>query len=293
MDSFVELAPMAKVLSAAALTREELETLAASFATALERIENDDHSFSASAGAVDKQVHQLAHTLRANAIVPDAVISSYRQYLVRNFTGNRCSDTGQTDLLPKLADSFNRSFASAENSNLAPLVVAEIKPGKIEGKANLEPFIDDADGPLLERFIDFLLGKGPAGEQKNTVEWQGQFDDFLRQIDELKPGVGEPEYRIFYRKANALTALLEVAPHGAERDKLLRQLVALLSSSSLQQQSPIEWYGQVCKTAEAMGEPGSDEYAKFLSELEGSGNPLLALAAFAARMFPAREVSIK
>jgi hypothetical protein len=37
----------------------------------------------------------------------------------------------------------------------------------------------------------------------------------------------------------------------------------------------------------AMGEAGSGEYATFLSELEGSGNPLLALAALAAKTFPA------
>jgi hypothetical protein len=191
------------------------------------------------------------------------------------------------DALGKVVDAFNQDLASGANPSLAPLRVAEIKPGKIEGRANTEPFIDPADEDVLGRFIEFLTGGEKLGdEDKNTVRWRSQFDDFLRQIDELKPGAGEPQYRYFYRKANALTALLEAAPRGSERDKMLRQLVAFLSSSNMQQESPLEWYAQVSKTAFSIGERGSEEYQEFLRELERSSNSLLTLYAFAANAFP-------
>ena len=295
VDSAVELAPVAEVLSAAALSKQDQESLAGSLALALERVQHDDRSFTASLSLVNKKLHQLVQTLRASGVVPDAVIAAYRQYLVANLSGNRCADNVEQpevagkDALRKVVDVFNQDLASGTNPSLAPLRVAEIKPGKIEGRAKTEPFIDLADEEVLGRFIEFLLLRTddkPGGEDKNTIRWRSQFDDFLRQIEEIKPGAGEPEYRYFYRKANALTALLEAAPPGSGRNKLLRQPVAFLSSSDMQQESAIEWYGQVAETAGAIGEHGSEEYQEFLRELERSGNSLLTLYAFAANAFP-------
>jgi len=295
VDSAVELAPVAEVLSAAALSKEDKESLAGSFALALERVRHDDRTFAASLSLVNKELHELVQTLRVIGVVPDAVIAAYRQYLVDNLAGNRCADNVEQpevagkDVLGRVVDAFNQDLASVTNPSLAPLHVAEIKPGKIEGRANTEPFIDPADEEVLDRFIEFLLLRTddkPGGEDKNTIRWRSQFDDFMRQIEEIKPGAGEPEYRYFYRKANALTALLEAAPPGSGRDKLLRQLVAFLSSSDMQQENAIEWYGQVAETAGAIGEHGSEEYQEFLRELEHSGNSLLTLYAFAANAFP-------
>jgi hypothetical protein len=295
VDSAVELAPVAEVLSTAALSAEDKEALAGSFALALERVRHDDRSFTASLSLVNKHLHQLVQTLGTRGAVPDAVIAGYRKYLVANLTGSRCADNTEQpevagkDLLEKVLDAFNEDLASVTNPSLAPLRVAEIKPGKIEGRAKTEPFIDPADEEVLDRFIEFLLLRTddkPGGEDKNTIRWRSQFDDFMRQIEEIKPGAGEPEYRYFYRKANALTALLEAAPPGSGRDKLLRQLVAFLSSSDMQQENAIEWYGQVAETAGAIGEHGSEEYQEFLRELEHSGNSLLTLYAFAANAFP-------
>lgn len=295
VDSAVELAPVAEVLSTAALSMEEKESIAGSFALALERVRYDDRSFTASLSLVNKHLHQLVQTLRTSGVVPDAIIAAYRKYLVANLTGSRCADNAEQpdvagkEALGRVVDAFNKDLASATNPSLAPLNAAEIKPGKIGGRAETEPFIDPADEEVLGRFIEFLLLRTddkPAGEDKNTVRWRSQFDDFMRQIEEIKPGAGEPEYRYFYRKASALTALLEAAPTGSGRDKLLRQLVAFLSSSNMRQESAIEWYGQVAETASAIGEHGSEEYQEFLRELEQSGNSLLALYALAANALP-------
>src|SRR5439155_14545022 len=35
-----------------------------------------------------------------------------------------------------------------------------------------------------------LLSEPLSDTQKNSLEWRTRFDDFLRQIDESKPGVG-------------------------------------------------------------------------------------------------------
>src|SRR6266404_5541006 len=208
------------------------------------------------------------------------------------FWGNRCGDNvGKEDLLATLVSSFNRRFASDANPNLAPLVAEELKPARIEGKADLEPFFDDAEFQQgFQGFLALLMGKkhglGRAAlltdEQKDTPESRERFDDFLRKVDELKAGTGEPEYRYFYRKATALQALLKVAPPGPEQDKVVRKFVAFLGSSNFQQESLLEWYAQVERTASAIKELKSGAYAKFLEELEGSGHPVLILYAAAA-----------
>src|SRR6266480_5856961 len=125
-----------------------------------------------------------------------------------------------------------------------------------------------------------LLSEPLSDDQKNSLEWRSQFDDFLHQIDESKPGVGEPEYRYFYRKATILTALLGTAPPGADREKVVRQFVRFLSSSNFRAESMLGWYAQVERTATAVRELSSPEqYTNFLNLLEQSGDPVLAVYA--------------
>jgi hypothetical protein len=289
--SSVQLAPMAKVLSSAVLSPEELKALAASFAAALDRVGNDDRSFSASLPSTDEELHRFVEVLKARGVMPDAVIAAYRGHLVRNFTGSRCADNlGKDDLSATVENSFNQRLASDANPNLAPLAAEELRPAKIEAKANLEPFFEDAEFQEgMHEFLDLLMGKGHglgkakplSDEEKDTAEWRERFDDFLRRVDELKAGVGEPEYRYFYRKATALQGLLRVAPPGPEQDKVVRKFVAFLGSSNFQQESLLEWYAQVERTARAVKELKAGAYAKFLQELERSGHPVLVLYAAA------------
>jgi hypothetical protein len=136
------------------------------------------------------------------------------------------------------------------------------------------------------------MGKGSKplpDEQKNTIEWRTQFDDFLRQIDEMTPQTSEPEYRYFYRKATALQGALRVAPPGPERDKAIRQFVAFLRSSNLQQASFLEWYAQVQRTASSIRGLGPEANARFIDELERSGDTILNFYAVESRVLPERK----
>ncbi len=58
--------------------------------------------------------------------------------------------------------------------------------------------------------------------------------------------------------------------------------MAFLSSSNFQQESLLEWYAQVERTASAIKELKAGAYAKFLEELQGSGHPVLILYAAVA-----------
>ncbi len=297
MRSPVEVGAMAKTLSSLKLNQAELSLVAGGYAAALERIPLDFRSFSSILPATDHEVHRFVETLRAKGISTNTLIASYRQYLIRNFTGSRCAYNEKEDsLLTTVVDSFNKSFALDTDPTLAPLVAGQIQPDKVEGEARLDPLFDDAELKRgWEQFQDLVLGKGHGDvmhsdalpdAKKDNAEWRSAFDDFLRQADELKPETGEPEYRYFYRKATALTVLLTASPPGAARDKVMRQLVVFLAGSPFQQESPMEWYAQASETAIAANELGAAEYQKLLGEMERSGNAVLALDAMAERVVP-------
>jgi hypothetical protein len=293
-----EVAAMAKVLSSARLAPEELHLLAGSFAAALDRIPPDDRSFSSAVEATDRELRKLVETLRGKGISAEDLIATYRQYLVRNFTGNRCAHKSEEDSALPVIESFNENLASVTNANLAPLTADQIKPASVEGQAKLDPFFDDAElGRGWDQYLQLALGKGQedvfaeplSDEQKDTAEWRTQFDDFLRQVDELKPAAGEPEYRYFYRKATALEVLLRTAPPGPERDKVVQQFIAFLAGAAFQQESPLEWFAQLYRTASAVKELSESEYRKLLAEMQRSGNPVLALYAIAERTVPSNQ----
>jgi hypothetical protein len=67
---------------------------------------------------------------------------------------------------------------------------------------------------------------------------------------------------------------------------VIRQYVALLKSSNLQQESPLEWYAQVQRSANSIRGLGPEACAVFLDELERSGAAVLSLYALAARVIP-------
>jgi len=296
IGSPVEVGPAAKLLADSTLTQAELSLLSGRLAASLDRIVSDDRSFSASLGAADEALSELARTLAAKQASTGSILAAYRRYLIRNLAGTRCADTGGDKFASSVMDLFNQSFASETDPARAPLVLDEVKPARVEGQADWDPFIDDAEFQRAwDEYLDLVLGKGHgplfrstplSDEQKDATEWRTQFDHFLDQIDDLRPVAGEPEYQYFYRMATALTAALRVAPSGPDREKVLGQLVAFLRSSSLQQESVLEWYAQVQRTASSVRTLGPEATARFLSELERSGNPILNLYAEEARIIP-------
>ena len=292
----VQVGPAAKLLAGSGLTREDLSILSGRLAASIDRIENDDRSFSASLPTTDEALNELARALAARQAATGSIVAAYRRYLKRNLAGERCADTAGDPAPSSVVDSFNQNFASDTDRTRAPLTLDEVKAARVEGLAQRDPFVDDAEFERAwNEFLDLLLGKGHASlfksrrlsdEQKNTNEWRTQFDDFLDQIDDLTPTVFEPEYRYFYRKASALTAALRVAPAGPYRDKVLGRLVAFLRTAGFQQESLLEWYAQVQKTAGAISELGPEAKERFLNELEDSGNAVLKLYAVTARVIP-------
>jgi hypothetical protein len=112
ISSPVEVGPAAKLLAESTFTQDELSLLSGRLAASIDRIESDDRSVSASLGAADEALHQLARTLVAKDASAGGIIAAYRRYLIRNLAGKRCADTVGDRFASSVMDSFNQSFAS-------------------------------------------------------------------------------------------------------------------------------------------------------------------------------------
>ncbi|HEV2688190.1 MAG TPA: hypothetical protein VGV35_06540, partial [Bryobacteraceae bacterium] len=301
MRSPVEVGPAVRMLLSVTLTDDELTPLVNQLTASLDRIESDDRSFSASFGAAEEEINRFVKALAARNVSSVVIAAAYRRYLIKDLAGNRCADSGGDEFASSVRDSFNKNYASDTDTNRAPIGRDDIGPAKMEGQADFEPFVN---GSEFERawqgFLDLLLGKGHGpllakgtktlpDEQKNKPEWQTQFDEFLHQVDELKPITGEPEYKIFYRKATILQGALRVAPPGPERDRVIGLFVSFLRSSNLQQENVLEWYAQLQRTASVVRGLGPAANARFLDDLESSGHPILGLFALATKVVPEHE----
>ncbi len=291
ISSAVEVAPvarmLARVIGARKATQAQLKLMISSFAAALQRIDGDDRSFSSSLPAIAQDVPALAEF----GILAEA----YRQFLVKNLTGSRCSESVSENWQKESAAAgvslFNTKMSAGGSSNLAAIQMEELKPAKVEGKAIFDsPFAASEMTKMRDGLMSLLFGKGQVTlteQEKNTNEWREQFAGQLKEIEGIKLASGESEAAFFFRKGSALHAVLVAAPPGAQRDQVLAQYIAFLRTSNFQQESLTEWFSQVESLVNLSRAMNESEHKKLLDALENSGHAVLALYAVEEKLLPA------
>jgi hypothetical protein len=280
MRSPAELAPAAVMIEriSPALTNEQLKLLSGTLSSILEKLSGDDRSFSHALADIDSAISALTATARSRQAGGETLAISYRGFLVRNFTGARCGESsGDQNLLTKVVDRFNAGVSSAGDANLRPIGGDETKPGSVGEKAQTQPLFDAAfqEGER-QKLILLMMEKG-----KGSDDWHDRFEDFLHDVEATKANPGESDAAFFYRKCGMLAAVLAVAPPGEDRDKTLSQYVTFLTSSSFQQQSLVEWFGQA-KAAASLAD------GKLMETFAASAHPVLQLYAALEQALPER-----
>jgi len=120
--------------------------------------------------------------------------------------------------------------------------------------------------------------------ERSTDEWARRATDFLSTLESWTPS-GESDVVFFLEKAFAYEGVLRFAPPGPIRAKVLAAYLSFLSQSSLQQQSPVEWYWHARSLLDrAPDQQGREEV---LAAFRESGNVILALEAALDALTPA------
>lgn len=245
MQSPVEYGPAMELL-AKQETKEGLTPLLDRFLAAVERVQGDDRSFTATEAAVPRMLERLASQAERLGLEPGRVLKVLPGYLERHMTGVRCHDTAAQAAATEA--SLLWYYNNQMRRSLPPIDSERLRPSRLEGP--MAPVVE------LEP-VEFKRLRGLVADKA--------FDEGLAGWKD-SPGMAESE--LLYWKCRLLQESLEEG--GTNREERLRTYGELLANSKLQESSAGEWLAEV---EEGLKHP------EIRAQLESSANPALSVYA--------------
>ena len=248
-----ELAAYARAIQSVGLSTPEWRLLLAGIAAKLQSIPTDYRPFAMSLDALQSELANLIESGRANGIGVDEVVQSFRKYLVKQLTAARCGPDlaigleQVTWLQPSLTEDESKPAKRKENFKVA------------------QTYFESEDSKQIGSALNSLRSAGD--------DWKHAFSDFLRDFAAWRPDGSDLD--AFHQKATVLRALLEIAPRGEDRDRVLNLCVTFLQSSPAERQSPAEWLWE----AKTLAELANLDTSKLVSQFRTSQSLSLSLYA--------------
>ncbi len=291
ISSPVQLAPVAKVIHSMKLSRPQRESLVAGFASVLRKMKGDDRSFSASMYAVGQEIGKLDYVCRQKGISTSELSAGLREYLVRHFSAERCSDTLRlpTDKgpLPSTVKRFNERLLAFDEKKVLEIEADEIKPSKILGAVDLRIYWQTPpSSEIMQSFksLRFRPGRTTVTRaEAETHEWRSALDEHLKRLSAWKKGKEESDEEFFHQKCLQYEAVLLSLPHWPERDEVVMEFLDFLDGFDLKHGSRIEWFWHEDSMTRRLdllpkGKVGVSEVrAKLIRQLQSAKNPVLYL----------------
>ena len=246
----------------------------AAFGAALQRVEGDDRSFTAS-------LQEVKAAMNAMAPGNPVLIAAYRQYLVRNLHATRCAESLDLDWNVENARQAVAEFQRYAGDMAIPEddVKAEGKGESAKTERILDPQFASAQRAKFQALMFGSANRALGPQMKSGSDWQQSFGETLSEVSGMKPAPGQSEAVFFYAKGGSLQALLLAAPAGPERDRVLAQYLEFLQNSNFQNDHPAEWFAPVESLLGMARSMEPQERAKLLESMERSAHPTLALFA--------------
>jgi hypothetical protein len=278
----VQLAPIARNLMSLELSMDDLSRLGGVFCQKLRELPSDCRAASASAGSSTDSIHDLASYFEKRGLnsYSRLVAESYRDYLVKSFSGRVCADVaGQTGQLPSVI-----KRANAQVFRSRPIALDQIKPLGVDPSFQPVPYWTSASSNRLLEAVRALRFGGSGHEQlsktdRETFEWTDEFNKVMKQLGDWKSTDEPSEEDYLNEKAVVLNALLELAPTETLQSEAMEKLIRFLDEFTLDRVGPAEWFWHVDFILHRAG--GSDKKLKniALTKLSASKIPVLALYA--------------
>lgn len=260
LESPVQVAPVARLLSKAKLKRTEREALVANFSAALKELAGDDRSFSFSIrqkGRAGSQIAALVAACKKQEIPVAPLVDAYRSFLVRHMTAARCADdSGDTpppavssafavkiDVEPDAVQFFNDTL---REDPIRPIAGDETQPAKVEGKAAGLSACESQDCRQLSAQYRALIlrpdGTLYSNAEKLMAGWHAHLTEYLAALIEWKQDGGADAGSYFQMKCTDYADLLTLLPNGADRELVMRQFLDFLQQNRYQRENRMEWF---------------------------------------------------
>lgn len=262
MRSPVEVAPIISLNQTVTLSTAEKEVLATRTLTALEALQGDDRSFTASilnaSAAIDGWKHPRA-------------MEVFRTYVLRHLKQARCAD--------------NVEAGAVLNQFLGKYGIdATVKPDRImDGPPAAAPPEYRPSRELNRRRMELV-----AATDRGTPAWKSRLTDLLDSVEDAAPSRDDPAQSL-REKILLMANMLALLDDGGDRAATIVRMAGTLSADSLQRQQPTVWLALVvqarrlCQAAHPAAAP------MFLDALERTNNPTLVFWARSEKLLPAQS----
>ncbi len=125
---------------------------------------------------------------------------------------------------------------------------------------------------------------GPAGQG----DFQERFTALLNELGAWQPPEGEDAAAYYHEKCTLYEGLVDVAPAGGPRRRLIEDFAAFAAASTLQRDRPEEWFLHVQGMMHRVPFTSDGEKNQALDALARTGNPAMTLYAALERLIPSR-----
>lgn len=278
MRSPVQVEPMAKVILSLNPSPAQLTLLVHSFSNTLEKISDDDRSFSFSIENFGgRGITQLVGACKRQGVSRNELLQASRAYFVRHLSASRCADnvnpSQQNFSDPGFIAYFNKLLLEVDPSNkhLPPITPDDTKPLKIEESAKVYPYWESVESKKLLfdiKKLKFGSGIKPlTAIDMATPDWQSKLGEFLNNLANWDTGTEKSQEDYFHQKSILYEGLYKLVPAGPERDNVLSSYAAFLRQPTIQQSSRIEWFLHANALVNIAHSSKGDERSKILEIL--------------------------
>jgi hypothetical protein len=272
-----QLWPLAKVMAEANLSNVELSSLLNLLAARITNFPTDDRALNAGnyGGSYWDGLVALSDLAWKHNISRVGLVQAFRDYLDRSLRGPHCAGHLETAAaLAQTCQSLNRDLAILA-PEVSPISVPESTP-PIEPKPDTGEYWQSAKGKLLlldAKHLNFDDSWNPYSEaDRNRPEWQGRVQHLLDDMEEWNESDEQDSASYYHERCILLWRLLDRLPAGPLYDRVLMLWVKTFEESSLQWDSPPEWYYGIKQFLDSANP--RKQLARF-SALNKSSNPNL------------------
>ena len=283
IGSAVELVPAADFLLRISVTPEQFDRLSSIYAMILQSVRATDREmgFLESDHSLTKAIRNLASARQQRKLSAEFLLNNYRVFLIHSSEETSCADL--TADWTAITKTFNEILVQTDSlESVRELDFRELRRPASEGERAEMRILPKSDDfyRLLEKIYALREKEGshvnPLQQQADTKAWESDIAAFLNKIDGYDPSKAACVECAYIDKTRLLTTFFDFCPTSSYKQKILDRLIAVLATSPLQSESPVQWLLEM-KILLNLSRPSSEEQSAKVSQLQKGGFLLILL----------------
>jgi len=280
MNSATEIAPMAAALLNLHTSANEFQQLVDAYSLRLAELKATDREMAVlqSDQSLVSAMRRLADRLQGTSWPVAPLMRSYGSFLERSAHAPRCSDPPTvwmpvdwnhvTQDFKKLSLDFG--LGGHANADFVSIRRSAEKGGVAEVHILPDPGELFAVLGKLQASKRTQQGKTGTPDGHEIMGWESDLVNILSKIDAIDPSSTPCYACTFSEKASLLLLYLDSTPPGEWKEKVLTQLMQLLTDRIAERDAPLDWLTRMHAVLNMARRP-SPEDAERLKELERTG----------------------